>query len=244
MFSSYITLPISRSQSSPADSPVTLTSNIAATSQPAPPPQPDGRPFIPASVRLAQPDGDVESADQVDPNHSSRIDVRTCDSHVIVAAEEGTESVTATGGSSGSTATTPAAPALSGTGGTRSATTEPPQVHMEPARQARELQMGRPRGVAVANRSTAQGLLRSGRARFRDRNDTADIPLLQEGSTAAGTQLPRTESEADTEACLNRREQVTSAGGLADVGTHQAATASALAEEESHGLMQESEVVS
>jgi len=53
-------------------------------------------------------------------------------------------------------------------------------------RQARDVQLGRPRGVAPAARTTSQGLRLSGRARFSDRTgDNTDAPLLENGGGAA-----------------------------------------------------------
>jgi len=93
--------------------------------------------------------------------------------------------------------------------GASSGVPESPGAPVEPARQARDVQLGRPRGVAPASRTPAQGLRRSGRARFNDRADNADIPLLEGGSVQ-----PRgTEGDVDSEDCRSRREQAAGGSG-------------------------------
>lgn len=106
---------------------------------------------------------------------------------------------------------------------------ESTRAHVEPTRQARELQLGRPRGVAPASRTTAQGLRLSGRARFNDRTDSADVPLLQEG-IAAQSRGP--EAEAEAEDCRGRREHTSSAAPSLPLVTESPS-------EETHVLIQE-----
>jgi len=108
-------------------------------------------------------------------------------------------------------------------------TQESARAHVEPTRHARELQLGRPRGVAPASRTTAQGLRLSGRARYSDRTDSADMPLLQEGVSA---QSRGPEGEGEAEDCRSRREPASSAPSLPLAATESPS-------EETHVLIQE-----
>jgi len=107
---------------------------------------------------------------------------------------------------------------------------ESARAHVEPTRQARELQLGRPRGVAPASRTTAQGLRLSGRARFNDRTDNADMPLLQEG-VAAQSRGPEGDTEAED--CRSRREPASSAAPSLPLAVPEAPS------EETHVLIQD-----
>lgn len=109
-------------------------------------------------------------------------------------------------------------------------TQESARAHVEPTRQARELQLGRKRGVAPASRTTAQGLRLSGRARISDRTDSADMPLLQEGVVA---QSRGPEGEGEAEDCRSRREPASSAAPSLPLAVSESPS------EETHVLIQE-----
>lgn len=107
--------------------------------------------------------------------------------------------------------------------------------------QARDLQMGRPRGTARGPRGTGGGLLGLGRLRFGDRSggalagDSTDTPLLAAGAGAPQACPPASapEREGDGEDCRSS-QRVAPAQGSADIVVG--------AEAERHGLIQDSEV--
>lgn len=92
------------------------------------------------------------------------------------------------------------------------------------ARQAREVQVRRPRGVAPAARTTGQGVRMSGRARSTDAAESADAPLLQDPAatplvrSSSGAPLARSESPAAGSAQDPTGNEETS-GLISDSGT-------------------------
>jgi len=120
-------------------------------------------------------------------------------------------------------ATAAAAPASAPLAGTRTHTEPvargsgtaiaPSLVQMETRQTTpREVAAARPRGTAPAPRTTAQGRWLSGRARFSERADTAETPLLQEGEASPARGL----AEADD--C--RREQNSTTHEVSNEETH------------------------
>lgn len=260
VFSSYVTFPIKRAAPSLEEQLVVHSGGPPGPLPNQRPPQPPGGDNGDAGGAASDEGGDIEAGEAtagltaVANANSASIS----EAPAIVAPADENSGGRRLGGDAASASRTAAAAAAERRAAAAaarlaaSASTDPassatqqgesPRTHVEPVRQARELQIGRPRGVAPVSRTTAQGLRRSGRARFSDRTDNADMPLLQEGASGAGAAI----APALGPGTGNR----TGAGAVDGVATgseeccrrDQAAPQEAAPTEETHILMNDSEV--
>lgn len=202
VFSSYVTFPIHRSSPSPQH----------ATELPQPPPAGEDNSSSQARAGdVADTSGNAEGSSSSSSNTGA---VEAADSSTSDApgGSEGTRTlpIQVSGSSARQVVFTSSAKSQASST-VRSASQGAPLAQPTEMRSVtpREAPSARPRGTAAAPRTTAQALRLSGRARWSERADTAETPLLQEG----GSTPNQRSSEVESEDC--RREQANTVSGEA-----------------------------